>query len=195
MTQPNITLRLNNPRINDTLYMIDVELKSDIPTTFQGMNMRFFYDSGHFDTLVRFKNFTGGYGPLSPTTDIGHTYGKVGNAASKALFSFTNAPTYLNGAVNLNDPTKAIILTDTYTKLFEIQFEIKNINLLPSKPPIVLDLESNTSRGGFLPGSDGIVMAVVKNATQDGYVLEHVEQYNWVYTGDGLNYPFGKPVI
>lgn len=191
MIQPNITLRLNNPRIEGSNYVVDAEFKSDIPTTFFGANIRFFYDSKDFhEDVVYFRGFQGGYKGFTPTTGTVN-YGKLGNAASKNLFTFKEPAVYINGAIQLEDTTKSIILSTEWTKIFQLEFKIKNAN---PKPAIVLDLESDTTRGGFLPGSDGIVMAVVKNINQDGYVKEHVEQFNWQYIGNGLTYPFGKPV-
>lgn len=191
MAYPVLTARLNNPTVVGNKYRVDLEIKADSAVKFQGANVRFFYDSTHFGTQVKFVDFTDGYGPLIPTNGSGLTVGRVGNVAARGLFSFTGNPTYLNGAVDLKSPAKAVDLANGYVKICTVEFDIVSAQ---AKPPIVLDLEQDPKNGGFLPGSAGFVMASVKTPTNEGYSQNRVEHFNWAYVGDGTTLPYGQPI-
>lgn len=188
---PVLTARVTNPVVVGNKYKVDLEIKADTAVKFQGANVRFFYDSTHFGTQVKFVDFRDGYGPLSPTSGTGLTVGKTGNVAARGLFSFEGNPTFLNGAVDLKTPAKAVDLSQGYVKICAIEFDIlKDVD----NPPIVLDQEQNPANGGFLPGSAGFVMAsvFVKDVNR-GYSQNRVEHFNWHYVGDGTTLPYGAP--
>lgn len=190
--QPRIKSKLTNPRFVDNKYIVDVEFTSDIACELQGGNIRFFFDAYHFSKDVKFVDFVDGYGPLTPTAASGVTYGRVGNLASRSMFTFSGPATYINGAINLITPAKAVsIPIGSYVRIFSI--ELIPVTTL-TNPPIVLDLEVNPANGGFLPGADGWVLACVRQSnTIPGYVTESVNQFNWEYLGTGATMPFGRP--
>lgn len=188
---PTLTARVVNPIIVGNKYRVDLEIKADAAVKLQGANVRFFFDSTHFAKTVKFVDFTDGYGPLSPTAATGVTTGAVGNAAAKALFGFEGNPTYVNGAIDLKTPAKAVDLSQGYVRICTIELDMLKV---VATPPIVLDMEQNPAAGGFLPGSAGFVMAsVYVKDVNKGYSQNRVEHLNWHYVGDGTTLPYGVP--
>lgn len=202
MTTPNLTVRFTNPAFDCLTgeYCVDVEFQSDLPDQeLFGMNVRFFYEESKLE-LINFRDFQGGYGPVAPNPPVkltslpafGYNYfrfGVPGNGAAE----------WINGAIQLVDESQPplYISTTGWTKLFQICFEIDDPN--PDStgfcPPLVWDLEQNPALGGYLPGDDGVVMTVFEEST--GFTLptfEHVDQFNWEYTGTGSAPPYGAPV-
>ena len=193
VVDPNITVRCSNPTMNCTTYeyCVDVEFQSDIANKeLFGMNVRFFIDD-QLKEYVAFKNFLGGYGAVSP------------NPASVSFstsgipwFNFTDGADYINGAIQKTNSsaTPIYISTSGWTKLFQICFIVDSPNGDETSycPPIVWDLESDPANGGFPSGSAGVVMTVV-NGSGSSNALEHVDQFNWTYTGNG-SAPYGEPI-
>ena len=201
MTTPNLTVRFANPAFDCMTgeYCVDVEFQSDLPDQeLFGMNVRFFYEESKLE-LINFRDFQGGYGPVAPNPPVkltslpafGYNYfrfGEPGNGAAE----------WINGAIQLVDESQppVIISTTSWTKLFQICFEVDDPN--PDStgfcPSLVWDLEQNPALGGYLPGDDGVVMTVYEEST--GFTLptfENVDQYNWAYTGTGSAPPYGAP--
>ena len=194
---PVITVRFANPQ-NDCAtqeYCLDVEFKSN--TTDQelfGMNVRFFYDDDVLE-LVDFRDFQGGYGPVAPDPPIIST----STPAGPAMFNFTGAAEFVNGAIQLvnSGPPPIILDTASWSKLFQICFLIDDpfANLDTFCPSVVWDLEQDPANGGFLAGDDGIVITIVDPDPNNESLSadENAVQFNWEYIGSGLP-PFGQPV-
>lgn len=169
------------------IFKVDALFKADtIGQQLFGMNVRFWFDS----TILKFKQFTefqGGYYASSPNPP----YVATGSMVTGTWFGFKGAATFVNGAVELGGKDKPIVL-DNWSKLFSIEFEVKNpINTLFC-PPLVWDLEYDPAGGGFLPGCGGVVMIIV-TPTGSYYCNEGVEQFNWLYSKSIVS-PYGAPV-
>jgi len=194
VVDPNVTVSFGNPQFNCSTqeYCLDVRFKSDTPNKeLFGMNVRFFYDDVILE-MINFRDFQGGYGPVAPNP-ASNTYSAT---AGPALFNFGGGSDYINGAVqktNANAPP-IYISTTGWTKLYQVCFTVDDPNANENSfcPPIVWDLEANPANGGFPAGSAGVVMTVV-NGTGSSNALEHVEQFNWAYSGNGTP-PYGAPV-
>src|SRR5688572_14362991 len=125
---PVITVRFANPQ-NDCVtqeYCLDVEFRSD--TTEQelfGMNVRFFYDDDVLE-FVNFRDYQGGYGAVVPDPPIIST----SEPAGPALFNFTGAAEFVNGAIQLVNfgPPPIILDTTQWSKLFQICFLVDDPN-------------------------------------------------------------------
>ncbi|MBE0639428.1 MAG: T9SS type A sorting domain-containing protein [Bacteroidales bacterium] len=195
---PLITVRFANPQIDcgNMTYCVDVEFQSDAPDKrIFGMNTRFFYD-GNVLEFINMTNFVNGYGPFNPNPPNVTS----GNAVSGALmFSFNGAATYVNGAMQLiNSSAPPVYISTTgWTRLYSICFEIKEPVATFEDgfcPSLLWDLEEDPMNGGFLPGSDGVVISVV--APPPAYsasVNENVVQFNWDYDAESGT-PFGAPI-
>lgn len=194
VVDPNITVRLANPTFNCTTqeYCVDVQFQSDIANKeLFGMNVRFFYDDVVLE-LINFRDYQGGYGPVAPNPPT-ITYSATGGPA---LFNFGGGSDYVNGAIQKTNASAPpiYISTTSWTKLYQICFSVDdpNANVNNFCPAIVWDLEADPANGGFPPGSAGVVMTVV-NGSNSAPAFEHVEQYNWEYSGNGTP-PYGMPV-
>ena len=194
MVDPNITVRLANPQYNcgTSQYTVDVEFQADVSgKELFGMNVRFFYDDVVLE-LVDFRNFVGGYGVVAPTPPTNSYSAPLG----PAYFNFGGGSDYINGAIQLTNEnlTPVIISTTGWTKVFSICFVVDdpNANINNFCPSIVWDLEANPANGGFLGGGEGVLMTIVNPNGGSSPVSEHVNQYNWVYSGNGTP-PFGTP--
>lgn len=196
---PVITVRFANPQLNcnSLTYCVDVEFNSNTPDLrLFGMNVRYFFDSSVL-TFQNFTDFPPGYGPFSPNPPIVAT----GLPSSgPTLFGLNGAATYVNGAIQLIDPNTppVYISTTGWTKLFKICFTVKNVELFASgifAPSLIWDLEENPINGGFLPGSDGVVITVVAPPPmQSAPTTENVVQFNWQYSSSNP-LPFGYPAV
>jgi hypothetical protein len=194
MVDPNITVRLANPQFDCATehYTLDVEFQSDISgKELFGMNVRFFYDDVVLE-LVDFRSFEGGYGVVAPNPPSNSYSATLG----PAYFNFGGGSDYINGAIQLTNENLApvIIPTSGWIKVFSICFNVDDPNADVNNfcPSVVWDLESNPANGGFLGGGEGVVMTIVNPNGGSQPVSEHVEQYNWNYSGNGTP-PFGAP--
>ncbi len=150
---PELTVRFANPVFDCATgdYCVDVEFQSNVLDTedreLYGKNVRFFYDS---DVLLfqAFGDFQGGYGPLgAPTLEMG-------DPTNGDLFGFGGPATFINGAIQLNNPAAPpIIISKTgWTKLYAICFMVVNpddFGVSGFCPSIVWDLEEDPINGGF----------------------------------------------
>lgn len=193
---PQIETRFSNPSFNKATreYFVDVELHSKLaPEGLFGMNLRFFYDASLL-TFQGVDQFHQGYGILgSPPKAF------VGNPTSGVqLFNFSNALAYINGAVQLLDERFPLAIpTDRWVKAFRLTFKVP-VNV-PNKdefcPSIIWDLEVNNSNGGFLPGSDGLLITATETLRDTRFVskptIPYGTPFNWQYnTGEAM--PFGN---
>ena len=191
VTEPNVTVRFANPQYDcGTMeYCVDVEFQCDQPDReLFAMNVRFFYDDNLLE-YIDFRDFQGTYGPISPDPPL-----NVYTTAGVPWFNFSTGADNIRGAIQRlgnNDPV--YMSTDGWTKLFQICFSVDDPpdedNFCPS---LVWDLEADPANGGFIPGSEGVVMSVY-NPDGNENSFEHVEQFNWQYIGDG-GPPFGEPI-
>lgn len=185
-TMPQIDIQFSNPTYDraSRTYTVDVELISMTePEMLFAMNLRFFYDA----TLLQYKSieqFHQGYGFLgeAPEAIVG-----TENSGSQ-LFNFDQAAGYINGTVILvSEPHPLHILTNTWTKAFSITFEVPVTTLDKENfcPSIIWDKEVDPVNGGFLPGSEGILISVVERdrASRFESVIAKTKGYpfNWEY--------------
>ncbi|MCB0612826.1 MAG: HYR domain-containing protein, partial [Phaeodactylibacter sp.] len=195
---PVVTVRLVNPTYDcgSETYCLDVEYISDTPgQELFGSNVRFFYDDSELQ-FVGFSDFQGGYGPVAPNPANIITYAP--NLGPNA-FTFTGAPEWVNGAIQLTNTnaTPIILSTTNWTKIFQICFDVTdpNANLNNFCPPVVWDLEENVYDGGFVVGDDGVVITLVNpDPLEDSSPsIEQVQHHNWQYDGmAGL--PYGQTI-
>ncbi len=193
---PVVTVQLTNPEYDCSReeYCVDAEFLSNEPgTSVFAMNIRFFYDDSILE-FVSFSDFQGGYAAMTPNPP----YINTSNSAGPAMFNFAGPATFVNGAMQLANPSAPTILLDSVvgTMLFRICFTVDGENVDPQSfcPSIVLDLEADPSNGGYLGGSEGIVITVEDPGPLDSQPsTENVVQFNWMYTGSGTA-PFGEPV-
>lgn len=195
---PVITARFANPQLDcgQLTYCVDVEFQSNVPDKrLFGMNTRFYYDNSVLQ-FISLNSFVNGYGPFSPNPPAVLT----GNPLSgQTLFSFAGSATFVNGAMQLiNSSTPPVYLSTTgWTKLFSICFNVTNPDVAFQDdfcPSLIWDLEENVLNGGFLPGSDGVVITLVAPPPVNTVsATENVVQFNWQY-GTDAGTPYGSPV-
>lgn len=193
----SVTVRFANPQVdfmNGTM-KVDVEFQCDVPNQrLFGKNVRFFYDPLQLNFLY-FTDYAPGYGPITPNPP----YVATGLPQSGLiLFSFPDRATFVNGAIQLldNSAPPVYISTTGWTKLYSIMFEIVNANTVSGQfcPVLIWDLQEDPSSGGFLWGSDGVVITLVAQPPMESKPSEeHVIQYNWQYSGTP-GFPYGYPV-
>jgi len=188
--QPTVQVRFADPVLINGKYILKAQFKGGDSLRLFGINVRFFQDAGIYTNATRFINLQPGYTAITPNPPIIVT----GNAASKIICGFTGASTYVNGAIQLTDPNAPPIYLNDWTTLFQVELTPKNINT--SCPFPVWEKMLDPNLGGFLGGSDGVVITVLqKGSAISSPVIEKAEQLNWIY-GSGLKYkyPYGVPV-
>jgi len=194
---PAVTVRFANPQFDSIsgIYRLDVEFQSSAPNQqVFGMNVRFYYDDAvlEFDSLSAFQN---GYGPVSPNPPAITT---ASPASGPAMFGFTGAAEYINGAVQLVNPTSSptYLATSGWTKLFSVSFKVVNpaaVSGAPFCPAVIWDLKSNPEEGGFLPGSNGVVLTLVSPPPAESAPAdEQAVQFNWHFA-NAVGMPYGYP--
>lgn len=193
---PLITVRLANAQMDCITqeYCLNVEAKANMTDQeIFGINVRFFYDDDVLE-FIDFRDFQGGYGPVAPDPPIISTSAPAG----PSLFNFTGPAEFVNGAIQLTStgPPPIILDTSSWSQLFQICFFVddQNANLDTFCPSLVWDLEQDPLNGGFLSGDDGVVITIVDPDPNGESLaaLEEVEQYNWMYIGNG-SAPYGQP--
>jgi hypothetical protein len=195
---PQIEARFANPAFNNTSreYFVDVELHSKLSQeNLFGMNLRFFYDASLM-TFQGVDQFHQGYGILG---DAPKPF--PGNATSGVqLFNFSQAFAYVNGAVQLLDERFPLAIpTNGWVKAFRLSFKLPATVLNQEQfcPSVIWDLEVNNVNGGFLPGSDGLVITVTENQRSTRFVSKSTipfgTPFNWQYNS-GEAKPFGDIV-
>lgn len=193
VVDPNLTVRFNNPQFSCSTYeyCLDVEFQCDVANKeLFGMNVRFFVDDKILE-FINLRGFQGGYGAVAP-----NPAGVAFSTSGIPWFNFTDGADYINGAVQKTNSSAPPIYISTsgWTKLFQACFFVDYHNGSETVfcPPLVWDLEADPANGGFPTGSAGVVMTVV-NGSGSSNALEHVNQFNWQYIGNGTA-PFGEPI-
>lgn len=195
---PEITVRFANPQfdIETRVYRVDVELRAaDSPQQLFGMNLRFFYDA----SIMEFRyldEFHHGYGILGSAPQVYR-----GNSASgQQLFDLPEAAAYVNGAMQLlNDESPMELVGNQWTKAFRACFEVPShlSNEEQFCPSLIWDIKSQVSKGGFLAGSDGLVVTVLENdpstPEESAPAVAWPLPFNWEY-GTGAEMPYGQPL-
>ena len=195
-TTPQIDIQFANPTYDRDArtYAVDVELKSMIaPEDLFAMNLRFFFDASMLQ-YTGIDQFHPGYGFLGEPPEA-----IVGTQNSgTALFAFENAAGYINGSVILQNESNPLhILTNTWTKAFRITFKVPvtTYNKATFCPSIIWDKEVDPALGGFLPGSEGVLISVVERdrASRIESIVANTYGYpfNWDYHLSG-GAPYGK---
>lgn len=197
-TVPQIDIQFANPsydRVTRT-YAVDVELKSMTePEMLFGMNLRFFYDAARFQ-YKGIDQFHAGYGFLgeAPKAIVG------AQSSGTALFDFENAAGYINGTVILvNESNPLHIMTNAWTKVFRVTFKVPVMTYDKASfcPSIIWDKEIDPANGGFLPGSEGVLISVIERdrASRIESIVATTKgsPFNWEYHAGG-GAPYGKKV-
>ena len=187
--QPTVQVRFADPVLVDGKLILKAQFKGGDSLRLFGINVRFFQDAAIFTNATRILTVKPGYALMSPNPAIV----KTGNAASKVICGFIGASTYFNGAIQLTDQTQPAIFLNDWETLFEVELTPKNIST--SCPYPVWEKMLDPNLGGFLGGSDGVVITVLEpNATISSPCIEKAEQLNWNY-GSGIKYkyPYGVP--
>lgn len=189
-SQPVITVRFANPEFDcvSQVYTVDVEFQSNTPDQqLNAMNVRFWYDDDILE-FVGFGEFVNGYGPDMPNPPQVTNYGLY---AGQSWFGFTGPADYVSGAIKkISTTINVYISTTDWTKLFNMSFLIDDpakLNQSEFCPSLVWDLEADPSNGGYLYGSEGVVISLIS-----GGATENVIQHNWQYSGMPGE-PYGFP--
>lgn len=192
---PGISVRFANPQfdVESRTYFLDVEMRAaEAPQHLFGMNLRFFYDASVLE-FRQLDQFHAGYGIQGEAPKV-----FVGNSSSGALlFSFPQAAGYVNGAVQLlNDHSPMTIPANQWVKAFRAAF------LAPSHlvgqesfcPSLVWDMKPGLRAGGFLPGSDGLLVTVLETDPNTrettAPTIATGLAFNWEYS-DFAGMPYG----
>jgi len=179
-----VTARFENPvfDVKTSKYCVDVELLSNTENIrLFGMNVRFFYEKGAMD-FYNFTDFRSGYGAISPNPPLKNFMAQ----GSGSLFGFNTDAVFINGAVQLTNfnENPSFLSSSQWTKIFCVCFKVSHSKLITEaefKPKLVWDLEENSLNGGFMPGSEGVVITVIGDDSKiiSLPVLEKVIHHNW----------------
>jgi hypothetical protein len=193
---PVLSVRFANPNYDCDAgtYCLDVEFQADTPDQrLFGKNVRLFYD----DNVLRFRgysDFADGYAATDTSPPI------VGDPDSGlTLFTLAGPAAYINNAIQLVNPDAppVIISTTDWTRIYSICFDVSDpadIGLDNFCPSVIWDLEEDPSNGGFLTGSNGVVMTMVAEPPLESAPTDElVVQFNWQYSGLS-ELPYGFPV-
>ncbi len=196
--RPLVEIRFTNPvyDVNSRMYSVDAEMMSlNADEEFFGMNLRFFYDA----TFLQFKAIDQvhqGYGFLGtpPKAVVG------GATSGSVLFDFDNKAGYINSTVILTNALYPLALPKKeWVKAFRVKFFVP-LSVLASPafcPSIIWDKEFDPAMGGFLQGSEGVLIAVVEKEDESGAEALVADTYghpfNWEYY-DMQGLPHGQIV-
>lgn len=195
---PEIAARFANPQFDAEAraYCLDVELRTSAsPQQLFGMNLRFFYDA----SMMEFRHldeFHPGYGILGSAPQAYR-----GNSTSgQQLFGFSEAATYVNGAVQLlNAQLPMQLVGNQWTKAFRACFEVPShlLNEEQFCPSLIWDVKPQARKASFLAGSDGLVFTVVENdpstPEESAPAVAWPLPFNWKYS-TGADMPYGEPL-
>ncbi len=202
MNKPIVRVRFNNPQYNPATkkYKLDAEFQCDTPgQSLFGMNVRFHYDAtklmagSNTNGKVLLTDFAAGYGMQNKA-------GCQTSTAGIALFGLpTKAMTFVNWAIQLNNPAAApvIIPTDSWVQLFSIETETPTALASGEEfnPVFVWDTQ-DIGEVGYVVGNV-ITLVNVRGATSGSTTskptTEYATHWNWV-DFPGVNArPFGRP--
>jgi hypothetical protein len=195
-SMPEISVRFAHPQYDQEthIYTLDVEMRTNgAAQSLFGMNVRFFYDA----SLLEFSHldeFHAGYGILGDAPQAFR-----GNSSSGVqLFSFPAAAAYVNGAVQLlNDQSPMQLVGNQWVKAFRACFMVPSHLWDEAEfcPGIIWDIKPQARKGGFLSGSDGLVLTILENNPNTPEVsapaLVLPLPFNWQY-GSGASMPYGR---
>lgn len=195
---PQINARFTNPQFDHETrnYFLDVELNArESREVLFGMNVRFFYDA----TLLEYQyldQFKQGYGVLG---DLPKVF-KGNDQSGVQMFNLRGAAAYVNGAIQLLDEqTPLEILPAKWVKVFRVCFKVPVIfqDAESFCPSVFWDLKPGVGAGGFLTGSDGLIITVAENnRSTRKESLPSISQgtyFNWELNPEG-GMPYGYPV-
>ncbi len=195
-TQSTVTARFANPAIDcdSNQYCLDVEFIADQDSLILfGMNIRFFYD---YSAMVfdGFRDLQESY-YLQFVQD---TFSEENFGSSYFGLPDPGIAGFVNGVIGLSEGIPDTLFLDPiiWKKVFEVCFIIEEASFDSAFfcPPVIWDLREDPMEGGFLEGDDGLVITSLADDGSSEVVIENVLQYNWEYTGDGENPPFGMPM-
>jgi hypothetical protein len=192
-----VSVRFSNPQLEQESrsFCLDVDLQSNVQgQQLDGMNVRFFYDATMMEFL-HFANFREGIGPVSPNparVERGDSWGYY-------LFNLESSATSVNGAIQVLDAANFVeIPTEGWTKFFEVCFELAESHSTNEDfcPSVIWDMKTQIGKGGFLPGSGGVVITTYSNnpSVKLGKRIASSEHFNWIGYSDQLIPPFGVPL-
>ena len=184
---PVVTVQFANPYYdcNTHIYRLDVEFKSDVPgQQIFGMNVRFYYDDDVLEFLSM-GDFETGYNSPAPSP-LPENYGP----GSGLAFGLVGPLEFVNGTMQLVSASPVFLNTDTWTRLFRINFQVDDpaaLGIASFCPPVIWDLQENPANGGYGPGDEGVVITVVDPSPQveSSATTENVMQFNWIYEASG----------
>lgn len=194
----NINTRFSQARFDakSKTYTLDMEMKSQGSRhQLFGMNLRFFYDASHLE-FVSVSELPASYALLGDQPKAFR-----GNADSGyKMFDLQESAAYVNGAIQLTKEDQPLeINPHQWVKVGKLNFKVTG-ELSPGTrfcPAVIWDVQGNAAKGGFLPGSDGVVVTVLENnpATPQTSAPANITavQYNWAYDS-AEKMPYGKPV-
>lgn len=193
---PGVDIRFANPvfRHTDRTFSVDVEMKTrEKSEALFGANVRFFFDASVL-TFKSFHDFQPGYAVVGEGIQS-----FTGNPSSgPALFNFNGAASYINGSVQLTDERFPLDLyTTKWVKVFTASFYVpKNITGEESFcPGMVWDQKAYGKRGGFLGGSDGVIITILerqRDTRQETLPTQAFgNPFNWQYHAEPVQ-PFGQ---
>ena len=205
---PVIHIRFANPQYDSTTkkYKIDAEFQCEsLDNSLFGMNVRFHYDAtklvpGSNDNgKIKLVDFAPGYGMQSKASCRTST-------AGIALFGLTTAPmTYVNWAIQLNDPSASpvIIPTSGWIKLFSIETETPtSLSSIDNFHPVFIwDAQDQPDKGGYASTNARVVTTLVNvrgttsGSTTSKPSVNYVQHWNWEdFPGSSVK-PYGTPTI
>lgn len=196
-TMPEVSVRFANPQFDATTrsYCLDIEMRTATgQQQLFGTNVRFFYDAD----VMEFRGldqFHPGYGLLGNALQNF----KGNSAGGTHMFGLNGAAAYVNGAVQLlNDQSPMQITSNQWTKAFRACFEVPSFMLGTESfcPSVIWDAKPQARKGGYMPGSDGLVLTVMEHNPNTREVSAPTQisgwHFNWQKTEDG-NMPYGNP--
>ena len=194
----NISTRFAQARYdaNAQTYSLDMEMKSQGSRQYLfGLNLRFFYDA----SVLEFTSVS----DLPAVYELLGGQPKVfkGNADSGyKLFDLQESAAYVNGAIQLIKEDAPLEITPyQWTKVGKLNFKLAGDLTQGARfcPTVIWDLQGSAQNGGFLPGSDGVVITVLENnpATPQVSAPANVsaQPFNWAYDNSEQK-PYGKPL-
>lgn len=185
VTPPSVVLKMDSAQVVQGKYLVGVFAKSSKQgAEIFGINLRFFYDATDFSQGLLLKNFKGGYG-----VQTAQPVPVTGNAASKNMLGFDGAFRYVNGLVQLNNLDLTPVLLDTakWTRLFDVEFSKLQTDV--SCAPIVWEKMPNWQDGGFLGGSEGLVVTILADQPSA------YQTTRTAATGINSNWNFKLPIV
>jgi hypothetical protein len=208
MSTPRVNIRFSTPQYDSTTkkYKLDAEFNSDTPDqSLFGMNVRLHYDAtkllpGSNDNgKIKLVDFAPGYGMQSKASCRTSTAGIT-------LFGLTTAPmTYVNWAIQLNNPSEApvIIPTEGWVKLFSIETETPSVieNIGEFHPVFIWDAQDQPEKGGYASTNARVVTTLVNlrgttsGSTTSKPSVNYVTHWNWEDIPGNSVKPYGIPTV